>query len=103
MYVAPIAMNIQTVAELEEAINAGQYTELGGYPTYFVTADGAVLSHDAVKEQIEQIKEAITEEDTRGGWRVMGVEINFEDPDLFCEHTNKRIPSAYAEPEEVEE
>ena len=35
--------------------------------------------------------------DTRGGWHIAGADINWEDPDLYCDHTGERIESAYAE------
>jgi hypothetical protein len=31
--------------------------------------------------------------------RILACEINYEDPALFCEDTDERIPSAYAEEE----
>lgn len=39
----------------------------GGYPRYFVTNDGAAC------------------------------DINWENPDLYCDHSGKPIPSAYGE------
>jgi hypothetical protein len=33
------------------------------------------------------------------GWRVIGCDVNWEDPSLYCDHTGARIPSAYAEEE----
>jgi hypothetical protein len=75
------------------------YAWPGGYPRYFITSDGAALSFKAAKEQAEQIRESIRD-DMRDGWRVVACDINYEDGALFCDHTNERIESAYAEPEE---
>ena len=33
----------------------------------------------------------------RGGWRAAAVDINYEDTELYCAHTNKQIESAYGE------
>lgn len=72
-------------------------TDLGGYPLYYVTADGGVLSPEAVREN-----QALTNDPDDKQWYVVRAEVNYEDPDLYCEHTGERIPSAYAEPEDVE-
>ncbi len=91
-------MKIETTTELKKALRDGAYAWPGGYPCYFITDDGAALSFDAVKEELKQIMWAIKTKD-RGGWQVVGLDVNYEDPALFCAHTNKRIPSAYAEDE----
>ena len=75
-----------------------KYAWPGGYPMFAVTKDGGVLSHEAVRENYPTILRAI-----RSGadpqWEVVGVDINWEDANLFCDHTNQRIESAYAEEE----
>lgn len=88
---------INTTAELKACLRAGRYTGLGGYPLYFITADGAALSFEAVRQELRQILQAIADNDTRGGWRVVDIDINYEDNELFCDHTGKRIESAYGE------
>ncbi len=67
-------------------------TELGGYPLYYLSKDGGVLSPEAVDEKLE-----LTNNPDAPDWFVVGAEVNYEDPDLFCDHSGKRIPSAYAE------
>ncbi len=89
-------MNIETVADLDAAIASGPYAWPGGYPVYFITNDGAALSFDAVKQERELIVDSIATK-ANDGWRVIGADINWEDASLFCDHTNKRIESAYAE------
>ena len=62
---------------------------------------------DCVKDNRRQIIEAIAERvaapRSRGlnDWAVCALEINWEAPDTHCEHCNKRIESAYTEPEQV--
>lgn len=73
------------------------YAWPGGYPRFFVTADGAALSFKAAKQEQEQIEAAISDMDTGGGWCVAGCDINWEDANLYCDHTGERIESAYAE------
>lgn len=85
-----------TVAELDEALERGPYAWPGGYPLFFITDDGGVLSFKTVREEYDQIRESI-EEDLNDGWRVVAVDVNWEDPELYDDHTNERIESAYAE------
>ena len=69
-----------------------KYTSIGSYPLYYITADGGVLSSNAVQENLDLCKDS---DDSQ--WYVVGVEANWEDPALCCDHTGERIESAYAE------
>jgi hypothetical protein len=61
----------------------------GGYPTYFVCDDGAALCHDCVaKERRNKL---------RTGWRVVALDINYDDDSLYCEHCYVMIESAHGE------
>ena len=90
-------MHIITPADFRHALAMGPYAWPGGYPVYFLTADGAALSWRAAREERRNILTALRDRDNTGGWRVIGLEVNWEDPALYCEHTGERIPSAYAE------
>ena len=85
---------IRTTHELKAALRAGATTDLGGYPLYFVTREGEALSFAAVGANLRDALAA-----TRGGWcsqwNICGVEINWEDTQLECAHSNEPIPSAY--------
>jgi hypothetical protein len=83
-------------SELKTALRNGPYAWPGGYPLYFVTSDGAALSFDAVRSEYKQVLFSIRH-GVNDGWRVIGMQVNWEDPDLYCDHTGKRIESAYAE------
>lgn len=89
-----------TLTLVKAALRAGPYTDLGGYPLYFTTMDGAALSYDAVREQFAQVC-GDHMDGTSTGWRITGVAINYEDATLTCDHTGKPIPSAYGEEEEA--
>jgi len=89
-------MNIQNSKELKTALRAGKFAWPGGYPCFFITDDGCALSFEAVKENFRAVLSSVRNKD-RDGWRVISVEINWEDPSLYCEHTGQRIESAYAE------
>lgn len=86
-----------TVKEFREALKAGQYTSVGSYPLFFITADGGALHHKCAKKYEPEIVEAIEDEDRRGGWRVIAQDVNWEDSDLRCDQCNKRIESAYGD------
>lgn len=90
---------ITNTQELRAALRAGQFTDLGGYPLYFITSDGAALSFEAVRSELREVLESITHR-VNDGWRVVACAINYENDELVCEHTGKPIPSAYGETEE---
>lgn len=89
-------MDIKTVGDLRRAIRHGKYAWPGGYPCYFITSDGAALSFEAVKEEIRQVIWSIGH-NINDGWRVVAMDVNWEDTELMCEHTGKRIESAYGD------
>jgi hypothetical protein len=91
-------MHIKTIREFLDALRAGKFTSVGSYPTYFLTADGGVLSHEAAKRNAKQICAAIRDKDNSGGWRIVAVDINWENAELYCDDSSERIESAYAEP-----
>lgn len=91
-------MKTYSVSDFEAALANGAYAWPGGYPIYFVCADGEALSFEAAQKNAELVKAAIAEQD-KGGWHVIGAEVNWEDASLYCAHTSKRIESAYAEDE----
>ena len=75
-----------TTLEVKRELRDGPYAWPGGYPKYFVTLDGACLSFDAMRECFREEARAVA-----------GVQVNWEDDDLTCDHTGKHIPSAYGE------
>lgn len=68
-----------------------KFTDLGGYPLYYVTKDSGVLSPEAVIENL-----SLTNDPDDPQWYVVRAEVNYEDQDLVCDHTGQRIPSAYS-------
>jgi len=90
-----------TVKQLMQDLRSGKFTSHGSYPTYFITADDEPLSHEAVRENLWQVARATRDYpkntwncDARQ-WAVVGFEENWENPELTCSHTGKRIESAY--------
>ena len=75
-----------------------KYAWPGGYPLYLLCADGEVLSIDAARDNWKLICHAtmFPQYGTKD-WQIVAVDINWENPSLYCAHTNERIESAYAE------
>lgn len=94
---------IDSLAEFKACLRAGDFTSLGGYPLYFAMRDGGALSFDSARSEFRSIARAMI--DAAGGcypdsqWVPVACEVNWEDAELYCDHSNARIPSAYAEPE----
>jgi hypothetical protein len=90
--------HIHNSRQLKATLRAGNRTSVGGYPLYFITKSGQAISFDGVWEELKQFLSA-----TRKGyprdWVIVGCDVNWEDPALYCDVTNERIPSAYAEEE----
>jgi hypothetical protein len=87
-------MKIKNKTDLAEALKNGPYAWPGGYPLFFITDDGAALSFDTVKAEIENVQHSI-ETESNDGWRVVAVDVNWEDSNLLCDHSGQRIESAY--------
>lgn len=89
-------MEIRNVFDFNKALEIGPYSWPGGYPLYFITADCGVLSWQAAIDEQALIRDAII-----GGyddqWRIVAMQINYEDSDLYCDHTGDKIESAYGD------
>lgn len=85
-------MKINTIEDFEKCLATLGYTEVGGYPIYFLMADGGCLSFDTATIERERIKDAIAF-GTENGWRAIASGVNWE-TDLYCSHSGDRIKSA---------
>jgi hypothetical protein len=91
-------MQIKNISDFRQAVRNGKYTDLGGYPLYFVTSDGAALSFEMAKKERRKILDSIASR-SNDGWRIVAVDVNWENGQLFCDHSGERIESAYGEEE----
>jgi hypothetical protein len=57
-------------------------------------SDGEACAFDVAKTERRNMLDALANKD-QSGWRPVALEINWEDQDLICAHTGKRIESAY--------
>jgi len=87
---------LDSTNKLKATLRAGNRTDLGCYPLYFLTSDGCALSFETVRKHLRSVLWSIRN-NMSDGWRVVGCEINYEDVDLFDEHTGEPIESAYGE------
>ena len=86
---------IDTVSKLKATLRNGPYAWPGGYPMFFVTSDGACLSFDSVKDNLESIMRSVRD-GCSDGWNVVACDVNWE-TDMLCEHSGESIESAYGE------
>lgn len=92
-------MSNREVEKVKESLANGPYAWPGGYPLYFIAADGEALSFDAVNANLELVLEATGNPGTDKHWEIIACEINWDDEDLYCAHTNKKIECAYPKDE----
>lgn len=90
-------MKVSESNELRKQIRA-RYAWPGGYPMYLVMADGGSLCIDCARKGYRNIYHSL-KNDIRDGWKPEGIDVNWEQTDLFCDHCNKQIESAYGEVE----
>ena len=70
----------------------------GGYPIYYLCADGGILCPQCANKE-SAVKEADKDADYPDfdQWRIVASDINWEDASLTCDNCNQRIESAYSE------
>jgi len=102
-------MNIHDIWDLNNVIIHGPYAWPGGYPKHFVMQDGETCCFECIKGNRAEAFAAAPVSDDEGPatsprspdpqWWPVAVDINWEDPTLYCAHCGGRIESAYAEEE----
>jgi len=81
---------------LEPGKELPSYVWPGGYPVYYITADGGALCPKCANENAEQ------EDDPNDPqWFLIAQEANWEDENLFCDACSAHIESAYGDDEEA--
>lgn len=92
---------IETISDFRAAMRSGPYAWPGGYPLYFVMADGGACSFATAKAERREFLNALAHSHHSDQWRPVAVEVNWEAGDLRCDHSGERIESAYAEPDDA--
>ena len=85
-----------TSLRFADLLVARPYAWPGGYPLFAVTTDGDPLCKSCCKNERESIGTTTGSD----GWCIAGLDVNWEDPELRCDHCGERIESAYAEPDQ---
>ena len=80
---------------LRDELIASPYAWPGAYPLFAVMRDGGCLCHHCAKSEASSIGFTYGTD----GWAIAGLAVNWEDPELYCDHCGDRIESAYAEPD----
>jgi hypothetical protein len=93
-------MQINSISDFRAAVRNGPFAWPGGYPLYWVMADGGACAFDVAKTERRQMLWALANQYGDPCWQPVALEVNWEDAALFCDHTNKRIESAYADDSE---
>jgi hypothetical protein len=86
--------DIETLSQVKACLRHGAFSEMGGYPVYFITSDNCALSFEAVESEFYQVCWDFIN-DASTGWRIVACGVNNEDDWLLCEHSGKSIPCAY--------
>lgn len=69
------------------------YAWPGGYPRYAICDDGGALCPRCCATERKEIATTTGHD----GWCVIAADINWEDSDLYCDHCNSQIESAYSD------
>ena len=72
------------------------YAWPGAYPLALITADGGCLCSDCTRKEFRLIC-AESFENTNCGFRAVGVEVNWENMELYCDNCGKHMETAYGE------
>jgi hypothetical protein len=74
-----------------------KYAWPGGYTMYLTMSDGEPLSHSSAMENYDLIARAIERDDRESAWFPLGLEVNWEDGNLYCVHSNEKIEPIYGD------
>jgi hypothetical protein len=88
-----------TITELKSYLRRGPYAWPGGYPYYFIMADGCALAFTTALTERKEIFRAMTYNHNKA-WIVVAIAINWEGTTLYDAHTGEKIESAYGEDNE---
>lgn len=89
-------MENQTEIRAAKELAREPYAWPGGYPKFALMNDGECLCASCIKDNFALIARS-TRDNSRDGWTVVGVEINWEDTEMACANCSKPIESAYGE------
>ena len=86
-------LNFEAAKLVKDMVRA-PYAWPGGYEKIAITNDCAVLCGDCVKDEIKTILRS-TLTNAKDGWGIEGIDVNWEDQDLYCDHCGERLIAEY--------
>ena len=95
-------MSRETLNQARQAARE-KYAWPGGYPLFLFCADGGVLCPDCARKEWKLVAYATRHPGTDKQWEVAAVDINWEDPGVYCDHCGKQIESTYGEDEDEDQ
>jgi hypothetical protein len=90
-------MLINSISDFRRAVRNGPYAWPGGYPLYWVMADGEACAFKVSKTERRAMLQALSDKRVSDEWRPVALEVNWEDESLYCAHTGDKIESAYGD------
>ena len=87
--------------QIKAQLRDGPWAWPGGYPKFFIMADGEALSFESARANWKEIvrahldKKAATGRCQMSDWFVLDCDINWEDESLTCAQSGKPIECAY--------
>ncbi len=88
-------MLITSISDFRRAVRNGPYAWPGGYPLYWVMADGGACEFKVCKTERKAMLRALAKREARDEWRPVELAVNWENTELYCDHTSNRIEAAY--------
>lgn len=90
-----VKSEINRLKQVKEYIR-NPYAWPGGYPKVLITVNGGCLCYNCARDEWTLIC-AESFDNTSCGFRIAGVDVNWENSNLYCGHCDARIESAYGE------
>lgn len=76
---------------IADKVHKERYAWPGGYPLYAITNDGAAICYQCCGEE----RYCIATTTGSDGWCLIGMDINWDEGDLLCDHCGDKIESAF--------
>jgi hypothetical protein len=90
---------VKTIKEIRDFVRK-KYAWPGGYPMFLIMADGGTICMACARKEWASIAHSTRyPQYLDKQWQCAGVEINWEDTSIYCDHCSQLIESAYGEEE----
>ena len=83
--------------EARATLRNGGYAWPGGYPLYMILRDGCAMCVRCARKEYKQVARARRYWNNDDAFAIVACDVNYENNNLYCDHCNKQIESAYGE------